>query len=125
MLSTETAQSILDVMQDVAGPLRALKHPMTIDGLNADFSQMYLHGRRLSIYGGTNEIQRTMLATRVLVQPPSALNSSPRRKKTIVEEGPNFRPTLGFFDEFEYSTISHGTSGFDIGSQIIAKMLRK
>jgi alkylation response protein AidB-like acyl-CoA dehydrogenase len=56
-------------MQDVAGPLRALKHAMIIDGLKVDFSQMYLHGRRLSIYGGTNEIQRTILAVRVLGLP--------------------------------------------------------
>jgi alkylation response protein AidB-like acyl-CoA dehydrogenase len=69
VLSTGTTQFILDVAQEMAGPLQAVKNRMVIDGVMADFSEMYLYGRCLSIFGGTNEIQRTLLAARVLGLP--------------------------------------------------------
>jgi hypothetical protein len=33
---------------------------------------MFLQSRRLTIYGGTNEVQRTIIATRVLGLPVAA-----------------------------------------------------
>ena len=69
ILSTETAQSILDVAQALCGPCAALKSPMSIGGTTIDFSEMFLQSRRLSIYGGSNEIQRELIATRVLNLP--------------------------------------------------------
>ena len=34
-----------------------------------DYSEMFLQSRRLTIYGGTNEVQRNIIATRVLGMP--------------------------------------------------------
>ena len=36
------------------------------EGMRIDFSEMVLQSRRLSIYGGSNEIQRSLIASRVL-----------------------------------------------------------
>ena len=69
VFATETVQLVLDVAQEAAGGARALLHPLTADGLSVDFSEMYLQSRRLSIYGGSNEIQRSLIATRVLGLP--------------------------------------------------------
>jgi hypothetical protein len=69
ILSTETTQFILDVAQTLCGPCAALKTPMLVGGRVVDFSEMFLQSRRLSIYGGSNEIQRELIATRVLNLP--------------------------------------------------------
>jgi alkylation response protein AidB-like acyl-CoA dehydrogenase len=69
ILATETVQSILDILQEVAGETAPLRHPVrTAEGM-LDYTEMFLQSRRLTIYGGTNEIQRTIIATRVLGLP--------------------------------------------------------
>lgn len=66
ILTTEVTQDIIDLAQEAAGGLRAaIVAPQGSDG-RVDFNEMYLQSRRLSIYGGSNEIQRTILATQVL-----------------------------------------------------------
>src|SRR5690606_34988551 len=66
ILATETVQRILDVLQEVAGERRAVKRALPRGDRRLDFSEMFLQARRLSIYAGSNEIQRTLIATRVL-----------------------------------------------------------
>jgi len=66
ILATETVQSILDSAIEVAGSDAALCQPIREDGQRFDVNEMFLQSRRLTIYGGSNEIQRSILATRVL-----------------------------------------------------------
>lgn len=76
VFATETVQRVLDVAQDAAGGARALLHPLTVDGVTVDFSEMYLQSRRLSIYGGSNEIQRSLISSRVLGLPDGRRKTS-------------------------------------------------
>lgn len=66
ILATETTQEILDLAIEAAGPLAARTEPLMENGRRIDLNEMFLQSRRLSIYGGSNEVQRTLLATRVL-----------------------------------------------------------
>lgn len=66
ILATEVTQDIVDLVQEAAGGWRAVKLAQQGSEARADFNEMYLQSRRLSIYGGSNEIQRTILATQVL-----------------------------------------------------------
>lgn len=69
ILSTETTQRVLDIAQELAGSAAPLKAPEMVAGTMIDFSELFLQSRRLSIYGGTNEIQRGLIADRVLKLP--------------------------------------------------------
>jgi hypothetical protein len=69
ILSTETTQLVLGLLQEVVGAERAIRRPQRSRDDCLDFSELYLQSRRLTIYGGTNEIQRTLLATRALGLP--------------------------------------------------------
>jgi alkylation response protein AidB-like acyl-CoA dehydrogenase len=69
ILATETVQAILDILQDVAGEAAPLRDPLQSGDGMLDISEMFLQSRRLTIYGGTNEIQRSIIATKVLDLP--------------------------------------------------------
>ena len=69
ILGTETTQFIHDIAMDIAGDEGARRVPITTNELTADFSEMFLQSMRLPIYGGSNEIQRSILAGRVLHLP--------------------------------------------------------
>lgn len=69
ILSTETTQRVLDIAQELAGAAAPLKAPERVGGTVIDFSELFLQSLRLSIYGGTNEIQRGLIADRVLKLP--------------------------------------------------------
>jgi alkylation response protein AidB-like acyl-CoA dehydrogenase len=69
ILATETVQGILDILQEVAGESAPLRHAVRTEDGMLDYSEMFLQSRRLSIYGGSNEVQRNIIATRVLGLP--------------------------------------------------------
>jgi alkylation response protein AidB-like acyl-CoA dehydrogenase len=76
ILSTETAQAITELMLDLAGPLAAPLVPERHDGWRAVAPEVpafvvpafeeYLMTRAQTIYGGTTEIQKTIIARSVM-----------------------------------------------------------
>jgi alkylation response protein AidB-like acyl-CoA dehydrogenase len=69
IIGTEATQRITEAMQEIAGPLGAVQLAREFDGRMVDFTGVALQARRLSIMGGTNEIQRSLIASRVLQLP--------------------------------------------------------
>jgi alkylation response protein AidB-like acyl-CoA dehydrogenase len=69
VLATETVNQVLDVCREAAGPAAALRVAESRGEDLLDFSEMFLQSRRLTLYGGTNEIQRNLIATRTLGLP--------------------------------------------------------
>ncbi len=69
ILSSETTQFLLDIEQELCGSAACLKVPETVRGRVIDFSEFFLQSRRLTIYGGSNEIQRGLISDRVLKLP--------------------------------------------------------
>ena len=69
LLATETVQHLLDLVREVAGPAAALREPQRAGDDLLDASEMFLQARRLGIYGGSSEVQRNIIATRVLGLP--------------------------------------------------------
>ena len=69
ILATETTQFVLDVLQDAAGPLAAIRSAQHVGQERLDLNEMFLQSRRLTIYGGSSEIQRTIIANRTLGLP--------------------------------------------------------
>lgn len=69
ILGMETTQRITEAMQDIAGPFGALQELVAHEGRMVDFTIAGLQARRLSIMGGTSEIQRSLIASRVLQLP--------------------------------------------------------
>ena len=65
---TELFQRITDLMLEVAGENAGLAGPI---GGNRDLhpSGLYIHARPATIYGGSNEIQRNIIAKNVLNLP--------------------------------------------------------
>ena len=72
ILATETVQSILDLLQQVAGEAAPLRQAVPSEFGLLDYSEMFLQSRRLTIYGGTNEVQRNLIAARVIGLPRMA-----------------------------------------------------
>lgn len=69
VFATETTQFVLDVLQDVVGPLAAVRAAPYVGNERLDINEMFLQSRRLTIYGGSSEIQRTIIANRTLGLP--------------------------------------------------------
>jgi alkylation response protein AidB-like acyl-CoA dehydrogenase len=66
LYGAEVTQFVLEVLQDISGAHAALRAPRVGDEATPDFSTLFLQSRRLSIRGGTNEIQRGIIAMRAL-----------------------------------------------------------
>jgi hypothetical protein len=66
IIGTETVQRLTDLLQEAAGPLAGLRDGLRDSSGPVDLSGLFLQSRKLSIYGGSNEIQRNILANRVL-----------------------------------------------------------
>lgn len=69
ILATETVLGILDALQEIAGEDAPIRNAMLTQHGYLDYSEMFLQSRRLPIYGGTNEVQRNIIATKVLGLP--------------------------------------------------------
>jgi alkylation response protein AidB-like acyl-CoA dehydrogenase len=66
LYGAEVTQFVLEVLQDISGAYAATRAPRIGDEATPDFSTLFLQSRRLSIRGGTNEIQRGIIAMRAL-----------------------------------------------------------
>jgi alkylation response protein AidB-like acyl-CoA dehydrogenase len=66
IIGTEVTQRVADAMLEIGGSLGAVQPVVDHDGRRVDFSTTALAARRLSILGGTNEIQRSLITSRVL-----------------------------------------------------------
>ena len=68
-------QTLADLMLEAAGSDGALVEPIDAGNRKISVGLSFLQGRRASIYGGTSEIQRNIIARRVL-----DLGNEPKRK---------------------------------------------
>ena len=68
-------QTLADLMLEAAGSDGALVEPIDASNRKISVGLSFLQGRRASIYGGTSEIQRNIIARRVL-----DLGNEPKRK---------------------------------------------
>jgi alkylation response protein AidB-like acyl-CoA dehydrogenase len=71
LLATDTVHLLLDLVRRAAGPAAALRDPVRQGDDLLDATEMFLQARRLGIYGGSSEVQRGIIATRVLGLPPA------------------------------------------------------
>lgn len=69
LLATDTVHRLLELVRRVAGRGAALRDPVRHGDDLLDATEMFLQARRLGIYGGSSEVQRNIIATRVLGLP--------------------------------------------------------
>ena len=69
LLATDTVHLLLDLVGRVAGKEAALRDATRRGEDMLDHTEMFLQARRLGIYGGSSEVQRNIIATRVLGLP--------------------------------------------------------
>ena len=67
--ATETFQRIADLVVETAGPFAAINGEVSIGNSEIDVLASFYKARPPTIYGGTNEIQRTIIAQQVLGLP--------------------------------------------------------
>jgi alkylation response protein AidB-like acyl-CoA dehydrogenase len=66
LVNAELAQTLADILVEASGSLGAGLEPMLIGDRSVAVGTSYLQARRQTIYGGTSEIQRNIIAKRVL-----------------------------------------------------------
>jgi len=69
VLATETFSKIADLVVETAGPLGAMKGDTRIGNIDVNVLAPFYKARPAPIYGGSNEIQRNILAKQVLGLP--------------------------------------------------------
>ena len=69
IFGTELLQSLNDLLVEAAGSDASIEHPLTTELGEVDVSTPFLQVRRATIYGGSSEIQRNIIARRVLNLP--------------------------------------------------------
>jgi alkylation response protein AidB-like acyl-CoA dehydrogenase len=69
IFGTEILQSLNDLLIEAAGSDAAIAHPLATELGEVDVSTPFLQVRRATIYGGSSEIQRNIVARRVLNLP--------------------------------------------------------
>jgi alkylation response protein AidB-like acyl-CoA dehydrogenase len=66
LVNAELAQSLADLLVEASGSLGGSREALSIADRRVFAGQSYLQARRQTIYGGTSEIQRNIIARRVL-----------------------------------------------------------
>ncbi len=66
VLATETGQRVTELMLETAAEHGIVWEPQSFEGEMIDPATLFLNARPTTIYGGSNEIQRGILAKRVL-----------------------------------------------------------
>jgi len=69
LVATEIVQRVADLMLEAAGPWGASSDPLPTPEGPMDISAFWRQARRLSIFAGTSEIQRNVIAKRILGLP--------------------------------------------------------
>src|SRR5215471_239641 len=69
IFGSELLQSLNDLLVEAAGSDASLEHPVVTEFGDVDVSTPFLQVRRATIYGGSSEIQRNIIARRVLNLP--------------------------------------------------------
>jgi alkylation response protein AidB-like acyl-CoA dehydrogenase len=69
LVATDNLQAIVDLLVEVAGPHGADLQRQPTAGGDVDVTQIFLQTRRATIYGGSSEILRNVVARRVLNLP--------------------------------------------------------
>ena len=69
IFGTELLQSLNDLLIEAAGSDASMENPIVTDFGTVDVSTSFLQARRATIYGGSSEIQRNIVARRVLNLP--------------------------------------------------------
>jgi alkylation response protein AidB-like acyl-CoA dehydrogenase len=69
IFGTELLQALNDLLIEAAGSHAAAEQPVASNLGEVDAATSFLHSRRVTIYGGSSEIQRNVLARRVLNLP--------------------------------------------------------
>jgi hypothetical protein len=69
IFGSELLQSLNDLLIEAAGSQASIEKPITTDFGTVDVSTSFLQARRATIYGGSSEIQRNIIARRVLNLP--------------------------------------------------------
>jgi alkylation response protein AidB-like acyl-CoA dehydrogenase len=67
--ATELTRRIGDLICDTAGPAGAVRQPLDLDGERFEILDVFYKALPSTIYGGTNDIQRNVVAKRVLGLP--------------------------------------------------------
>ena len=66
---SELLQTLNELLVEAAGGHAPAEHPIATEFGDVDVSTSYLMSRRVTIYGGSSEIQRNVVARRVLNLP--------------------------------------------------------
>ena len=69
IFGTELLQSLNELLIEAAGGQASMEKPIVTDFGEVDVATSFLQSRRVTIYGGSSEIQRNVLARRVLNLP--------------------------------------------------------
>ncbi|MBW0090709.1 acyl-CoA dehydrogenase family protein [Pseudonocardia sp. KRD-184] len=67
--ATETFQRIADLVVEIAGPAGGVASPVDLGGRNLEILGPYYRARPSTIYGGSSEVQRNIIAKHVLGLP--------------------------------------------------------
>ena len=69
IVATETSSSLADLLVDRVGASGAMPGDIALPGGKADVLTTFYNARPATIYGGSNEVQRNILAASVLKLP--------------------------------------------------------
>lgn len=71
LFNSETLQRLAEACTDMAGQYGGLMGDTAVSGLDADLEWLYMISRPVTIFGGTAQVQRNLIATRTLELPKS------------------------------------------------------